>query len=93
MADDSGRITEVLNETSFLYGANAAFVEDLYARYGKDPASVDPSWRAFFQSLHEGSDAIRDGAAQPGWARPGGHDGPRPEWLSAIDGLWPAVEA
>ena len=31
MADDSGRINQVLSETSFLYGGNAAFVEDLYS--------------------------------------------------------------
>src|SRR5215218_10343887 len=93
MADDSGRINQVLNETSFLYGANAAFVEDLYAKYAQDPGSVEPSWRAFFQSLAEGADQIRESVVQPGWARPSGHAAARPEWLSAIDGLWPAVEA
>ncbi len=93
MADDSGRINQVLNETSFLYGANAAFVEDLYAKYAEDPGSVEPSWRAFFASLAEGADQIRESVVQPGWARPAGHATARPEWLSAIDGLWPAVEA
>ena len=37
MADDSGRINQVLAETSFLYGGNAAFVEDLYARWQDRP--------------------------------------------------------
>ena len=92
MADDSGRINQVLSETSFLYGANAAFVEDLYVQYGKDPSSVSPSWRAFFDTLHESADAIAQSSAQPGWSR--AHPpAPRPEWLSAIDGMWPAVEA
>ena len=27
--------------TSFLYGGNAAYIEDLFARFRKDPASVD----------------------------------------------------
>ena len=36
-------------QTSFLYGGNAAFVEDLYARWAADPNSVEPSWRAFFE--------------------------------------------
>ena len=31
--------------TSFLYGGNAAYIEDLYARYESDPASVDADWR------------------------------------------------
>ncbi|MFC3079350.1 2-oxoglutarate dehydrogenase E1 component [Phenylobacterium terrae] len=89
MADDAGLINEVLAETSFLYGGNAAFVEDLYARWASDPNSVEPSWRAFFASLQEKVDEIR---AKPAWTRPP-VSGPRPEWLSAIDGLWPAVEA
>ena len=38
-------------ENSFLYGANAAFIEELYARYLKNPASVEPSWQRFFASL------------------------------------------
>src|ERR1700741_4835290 len=51
MADDAGLINEVLAETSFLYGGNAAFVEDLYAKWAADPISVEPSWRAFFSTL------------------------------------------
>ncbi|MDD3836732.1 MAG: 2-oxoglutarate dehydrogenase E1 component [Phenylobacterium sp.] len=89
MADDAGLINEVLAETSFLYGGNAAFVEDLYRRWASDPDSVEPSWRAFFSSLQERVDEIR---AKPAWTKPP-VSGPRPEWLSAIDGLWPAVEA
>ena len=34
MADDAGRLNEVLAETSFLYGGNAGFVEDLHAQLG-----------------------------------------------------------
>ncbi len=97
MADDAGlrnavRTAEVLSETAFLYGANAAFVEDLYARYGEDPNSVEPSWRAYFESLHEARPTIEAGAAEPSWTK-AGTPVQRPEWLSAIDGLWPAIEA
>ncbi|AWM78386.1 2-oxoglutarate dehydrogenase E1 component [Phenylobacterium parvum] len=60
MADDAGRINELLAETSFLYGGNAAFIEDLYARWMKAPDSVEASWRSFFASIHD-----RAGAAQP----------------------------
>ena len=41
--------------TSFLYGGNAAYIEDLYARYESDPAAVDAEWRDFFQSLKDDS--------------------------------------
>src|SRR5215218_2461778 len=92
MADDAGLINEVLAETSFLYGGNAAFVEDLYAKWAANPSSVEPSWQAFFASLSDsGADAQR--AVQlPAWTRPSA-PAARPDWLSAIDGLWPAVEA
>jgi 2-oxoglutarate dehydrogenase E1 component len=97
MADDAGlrggnRINQVLSETSFLYGGNAAFVEGLYEQYAKDPGSVAPSWRAYFESLHEQPQAIAQAAVEPSWTRASAPEA-RPEWLSAIDGLWPAVEA
>ena len=39
--------------TSFLYGGNAAYIEQLHARYEADPTSVDAEWRAFFESLKD----------------------------------------
>ncbi len=92
MADDSGRLNEILAETSFLYGGNAGFVEDLQARWVQDPASVEPSWAAFFATLSDAPDAVRRSAAPPSWT-PAPLAQARPDWLSAIDGLWPAVEA
>ncbi len=92
MADDAGRITQLLSETGFLYGGNAAFVEDLYTRYGADPAGVPADWRAYFDALHEGPREIAAAAAEPSWTRPAAPTA-RPDWMSALDGLWPAVEA
>jgi 2-oxoglutarate dehydrogenase E1 component len=88
MADDAGIINKVLTETSFLYGGNVAYVEDLYARWRQNPSSVEPSWQAFFASLPEAGEP----AHQPSWT-PKPLPIARPDWLSAIDGLWPAVEA
>ncbi|HEX6859406.1 MAG TPA: 2-oxoglutarate dehydrogenase E1 component [Caulobacteraceae bacterium] len=88
MADDAGIINKVLTETSFLYGGNAAFVEDLYARWRSKPGSVDASWQAFFAQLPESGEP----AHKPSWT-PRQVPAARPDWLSAIDGLWPAVEA
>ena len=92
MADDAGLINQVMAETSFLYGGNAGFVEDLYARWAADPNSVEPSWRAFFASLQDRAEEVKRAAEKPAWTP---HRAPqaRPDWLSAIDGLWPAVEA
>src|SRR5438128_2702367 len=92
MADDAGRLNQVLAETSFLYGGNAGFVEDLHARWAADPNAVEPSWRAFFASLSDRADEIKRSAAVPTWVPPP-TEPPRPEWLSALDGMWPAMGA
>ena len=92
MADDAGLINEVMAETSFLYGGNAAFVEDLYAQWAADPNSVAPSWQAFFASLLDGKSDVTRAAGKPAWAKTETPHA-RPDWMSAIDGLWPAVEA
>ncbi|MDP3852104.1 2-oxoglutarate dehydrogenase E1 component [Phenylobacterium sp.] len=92
MADDAGLINEVLAETSFLYGGNAAFVEDLYARWAADPNSVDGSWRVFFASLHDRADEVKAAAGDRSWTKAGA-PAARPDWLSALDGMWPAIEA
>ena len=46
-----------LEQTSFLYGANSGFIEELYTRYLRDPNSVDASWQGFFAQL---GDDIRE---------------------------------
>ncbi len=44
-------MTQNFFETSYLYGANSTFIEELYNRYLNNPTSVDPSWQKFFASL------------------------------------------
>ncbi len=44
----------VLTATSFLSGSNAHFIESLYEQFLQDPASVDGTWRTFFQALEDG---------------------------------------
>src|SRR3990172_3869311 len=44
---------------SYLYGANASFIEALYEAWLKDPAAVEPRWRDYFGELQR----IERGAA------------------------------
>jgi 2-oxoglutarate dehydrogenase E1 component len=46
---------KAFEETSYLYGGNAAFIEDLYARYLSDPDAVDGNWRHYFDRLAQGA--------------------------------------
>ncbi len=74
-------------ETSFLYGGNAQFVEDLYARYLTNPAAVDAHWRSFFDQFAESAKP-----QVPSWQR---QDWPLPpvdERTAALDGNWVALE-
>jgi 2-oxoglutarate dehydrogenase E1 component len=91
MADDSGRLNQVFAETSFLYGGNAAFIEDLHERWASDPNSVSAAWRAFFEQLRDNADQVKQSAKAGGWGRP--VEIARTETLSALDGMWPVVEA
>ena len=37
---------------------NLPFVEALYADFLKDPSSVDPQWRRYFEALRNGDRAL-----------------------------------
>ena len=43
--------TQDMTKFSFASGANAAFIDQLYSDYLKDPSSVDESWRFFFEGF------------------------------------------
>src|ERR1700730_3355360 len=41
--------------TTALSGGNAAFIEDLYEQFLRDPSGVDPTWAAYFKRLQGGA--------------------------------------
>ncbi|MEZ5776446.1 MAG: 2-oxoglutarate dehydrogenase E1 component [Hyphomicrobiaceae bacterium] len=63
-------MNEAFLQSSFLHGANSAYVEDLYVRFKSDPASVEPGWQAFFRAMDEEAASTANGAAGPSWSRP-----------------------
>ncbi|OYY09129.1 MAG: 2-oxoglutarate dehydrogenase E1 component [Rhizobiales bacterium 35-68-8] len=78
--------------TSFLYGGNAQWIEDLYARYEADPASVDEQWRAFFAALQEDPGQVVQNARGASWKKPHWPVHANGELVSALDGNWGEVE-
>ncbi|MFZ2155986.1 MAG: 2-oxoglutarate dehydrogenase E1 component [Bradyrhizobium sp.] len=78
--------------SSFLQGTNAPYIDDLYARYVKDPASVDADWQAFFKSLKDAPADARKNAEGPSWGRDNWPLTPRDDLTSALDGNWAQVE-
>ncbi|MGL4591970.1 MAG: 2-oxoglutarate dehydrogenase E1 subunit family protein, partial [Aestuariivirga sp.] len=84
-------LTTAFEQTSFLYGGNAQFIEQLYARYLENPSAVDQHWRQFFAGLEDNAEQAREQVKGPSWQR---QDWPRPEsgeLVSALDGNWPAA--
>jgi 2-oxoglutarate dehydrogenase E1 component len=77
--------------SSFLQGTNAPYIDDIYARYEQDPASVDSEWQEFFKSLKDTPSDVRKNAEGPSWARDNWPLAPRDELTSALDGNWPGV--
>jgi 2-oxoglutarate dehydrogenase E1 component len=74
--------------TSFLDGANAAYIEQLADNYERDPASLDPSWREFFAQLKDDRFAIKRRARGPRWTQQSLPPTAADELISALDGNW-----
>ena len=60
-------LNDVFATTSFLQGANAAYLEQLYASYQQAPNSVGPEWQAFFANLKDDKDDVLFQARGPSW--------------------------
>jgi len=86
---------DLFKASSFLQGHNAAYVEQLYARYADNPAAVDESWQAFFRDLGDTEIDAKREARGPSWARADWPPMPGDELTAALDGQWaePAKQA
>jgi len=79
----------LLEQSSFLFGANAVFIESLYARYQENPDAVDESWRAFFAELDEKGLSPTQLGRGPAWRRDTKNEPDYGELVSALTGQWP----
>ena len=84
---------EVFETTSFLQGANAAYLEHLLTAFEADPATVGPDWRAFFAGLGVAPRPGGNGTTRASWAREDWPPAAKNEWVSALDGDWGAPKA
>jgi len=77
---------DVFHASSFLQGQNAEYIEQLYAQYANDPASVDAAWAEFFRSLGDAGSDVTAEAAGPSWTRTDWPPQPADENTQALDG-------
>jgi 2-oxoglutarate dehydrogenase E1 component len=85
-------LTTAFEQTSFLYGGNAQFIENLYAKYLENPASVDQHWRQFFAGLEDQTEVAKRQVQGASWKKSGWPQAETGELVSALDGNWPAAE-
>jgi len=81
-------LNELFARTSFLHGANAAYVEDLYGRFQDNPGSVSADWRAFFTDLKERKEQVIAEVKGPSWKQPGWPIAENGDLVSALAGDW-----
>ena len=84
---------EEFERTSFLYGGNAAYVEEMQARFEDDPQSVSADWREFFSGLKDEAEEVRRSARGASWQRENWPIPANGELVSALDGDWSQVES
>jgi 2-oxoglutarate dehydrogenase E1 component len=77
--------------TSFLYGGNAAYIEELYSSFKADPQSVDATWRSFFGKMEDSSADVTANAEGPSWSRSDWPETANGELVSALDGNWSEI--
>jgi len=82
----------VFARTSFLYGGNAAYIDDLQSRYEANPASVDAEWREFFEALKDDPTAVEKIARGPSWKNPNWPQRAGGDLVAALDGQWAETE-
>ncbi|MFZ0846769.1 MAG: 2-oxoglutarate dehydrogenase E1 component [Pseudolabrys sp.] len=78
--------------TSFLYGGNAAYIENMAARHESDPASVSAEWQEFFQGLNDPKADVLKNAEGPSWQKPNWPLRPNGDLVAALDGQWAETE-
>jgi 2-oxoglutarate dehydrogenase E1 component len=62
-----------LDGATFLTGANAVFIAELYTRFLDDPQVVDAGWRRFFSELDDDSATVLAELRRPSWGKAAPH--------------------
>src|SRR5689334_21129066 len=84
---------DIFEATSFLNGTNAAFVEQMYAAWLANPASVDQSWQTYFSQLGDQGLSPTQLGRGPEWGRDRRPDVPSSDLIAALTGQEPPASA
>jgi len=78
--------------SSFLYGGNAGYIEELYARYQDNPGSLSQDWQEYFGTLKDDRSDVEKNAKGASWKRANWPIHANGEMVSALDGDWGEIE-
>jgi len=62
-------MTDALRDTTHIFGANSAYIAEIYERYLVDPSSGDESWCAFFENMGDNVQSLEGDFGGASWAR------------------------
>ena len=80
---------DIFEATSFLNGTNAAFVEQMYAAWLANPASVDESWQSYFAQVGEQGLSPTQLGRGPAWKRDAKPEFAAGDLIAALTGQEP----
>ena len=80
---------DAFRDSSFLQGANAAYVEQLYGQWANDPSAVDEAWDEYFRGLGDSEQTVTREARGASWRRADWPPMPADENTAALTGEWP----
>ncbi|OPB32361.1 2-oxoglutarate dehydrogenase E1 component [Bartonella sp. AR 15-3] len=83
---------DLFTQTSFLYGGNADYIDQLYAEYKKNPTNFDRQWHDFFETFQDSKEDVFKNAEGATWQRDHWPLKESGELVSALDNDWSALE-
>ena len=79
---------QIFDKTSFLHGANATYVEEMFKKYSDDPSSVPNDWGIFFKNIKD--EGLNSSIYSAAWAN-NDLKVQNGDLISAMDGNWSSL--
>ena len=79
---------QIFDKTSFLHGANATYVEEMFKKYSDDPSSVPNDWGIFFKNIKD--EGLNSSTYSADWAK-NDLKVQNGDLISAMDGNWSSL--
>jgi 2-oxoglutarate dehydrogenase E1 component len=88
------QLNEAFALTSFLHGANVAYIEEMHGRYQENPGSVSDQWRSFFAAMQDDPKYASAQAEGPSWRQPAiaAERSGNTELVAALTNDWGSLE-